>query len=137
MNERDVPGERGVVPGRPDVGGGAATPSFSLPDDAGSGLPGAPRPLAIGPRTFTWGERTFVMGILNVTPDSFSGDGLLAAPDPAGAAIAQARRMVADGADLLDVGGASSRPGHAAAAGKQRATMAGPSSSVSNSWPPT
>ena len=113
MNERDVPGERGVVPGRPDVGGGAATPSFSLPDDAGSGLPGAPRPLAIGPRTFTWGERTFVMGILNVTPDSFSGDGLLAAPDPAGAAIAQARRMVADGADLLDVGGASSRPGHA------------------------
>ena len=33
----------------------------------------------IGPRTFRWGERTFVMGILNVTPDSFSGDGLLGA----------------------------------------------------------
>jgi dihydropteroate synthase len=49
-----------------------------------------------------------------VTPDSFAGDGLLAAPDPVAAAIDQARRMVADGADLLDVGGASSRPGHAA-----------------------
>jgi dihydropteroate synthase len=54
------------------------------------------------------------MGILNVTPDSFAGDGLLAAADPVAAALDQARRMVVDGADLLDVGGASSRPGHAA-----------------------
>ena len=53
------------------------------------------------------------MGVVNVTPDSFSGDGLLAAGDPVEAAVAQARRMVADGADLLDIGGASSRPGHA------------------------
>ncbi len=93
--------------------------------------PGAPRPMVIGPRTFAWGGRTYVMGILNVTPDSFSGDGLLVEADPAehaaeadraptdrasgpvAAAIVQARRMVADGADLLDVGGASSRPGHA------------------------
>jgi len=52
------------------------------------------------------------MGILNVTPDSFSGDGLLAAGDPVGEAVEQARRMVADGADLLDVGGESTRPGH-------------------------
>ena len=52
------------------------------------------------------------MGVLNVTPDSFSGDGLLAAADPVAAAVEQARRMVADGADLLDVGGASTRPGH-------------------------
>ena len=52
------------------------------------------------------------MGVLNVTPDSFSGDGLLAAADPLAAALAQARRMVEDGADILDVGGASSRPGH-------------------------
>ncbi len=71
------------------------------------------RPLAIGPATFWWGQRTFVMGVLNVTPDSFSGDGLLAAHDPVEAAVDQARRMAADGADLLDVGGASSRPGHA------------------------
>ncbi len=68
----------------------------------------------IGPRTFRWGERTLVMGILNVTPDSFSGDGVLAAgrDDPIGVAVAQARRMVEEGADLLDIGGESTRPGH-------------------------
>jgi dihydropteroate synthase len=67
----------------------------------------------IGPRTFRWGERTFVMGILNVTPDSFSGDGLLAAPDAVAAAVAQAVEMAHEGADLLDIGGESTRPGHA------------------------
>jgi len=108
--DRDLPPERGVVTARPELGGGAATPSFALPSDAAPGLPGAPAPMAIGPRTFAWGERTFVMGILNITPDSFSGDGLMAAGDPT---AAQAARMVDAGADLLDVGGASSRPGHA------------------------
>jgi len=73
-----------------------------------------PRPTRIGPTTFAWGSRTFVMGILNVTPDSFSGDGLLATDrDPVTAAVETARRMVAEGADLLDVGGESTRPGHA------------------------
>ncbi len=99
--------------------------------------------------TFAWGARTYVMGIVNVTPDSFSGDGLLrgggapgaagAAPGSAGSApgageaveravpatsgapgageaveraVARARRMVDDGADILDVGGESTRPGH-------------------------
>lgn len=69
----------------------------------------------IGPRTFQWGTRTFVMGIVNVTPDSFSGDGLLggeSGTEPQAAAVALARSMVADGADLLDVGGESTRPGH-------------------------
>ena len=82
-------------------------------------LSAAPRPTRIGPTTFTWGERTFVMGILNVTPDSFSGDGLLADDeaaadhaDPTERAVARARRMVAEGADLLDIGGESTRPGH-------------------------
>lgn len=111
--DRDLPPEGPVVAARPDLGGGAATSSFALPLDAALGLPGAPAPLTLGSRTFAWGARTYVMGILNVTPDSFSGDGLLAAGDPVAAAIAQARRMVDDGADLLDVGGASSRPGHA------------------------
>jgi dihydropteroate synthase len=53
------------------------------------------------------------MGIVNVTPDSFSGDGLLvAAGDPVDRAVGQARQMAADGADILDVGGESTRPGH-------------------------
>jgi dihydropteroate synthase len=67
----------------------------------------------IGPRTFRWGERTFVMGILNITPDSFSGDGLFR---PGGetvrAALERARAMVEEGADMIDVGGESTRPGH-------------------------
>ena len=62
--------------------------------------------------TFRWGERTYVMGIVNATTDSFSGDGLMTAGDPVAAAVDQAVAMVADGADLLDVGGESTRPGH-------------------------
>jgi dihydropteroate synthase len=104
----------GVLGARSDAGGGGATPSFSLPQDAGPGLPGRPEPLRIGSRTFAWGERTFVMGILNVTPDSFSGDGLLRPnADAVESAVALARRMVDEGADILDVGGESTRPGHA------------------------
>ena len=111
---RALPSELGVVAPDPARGGGAATPSCAVPADAQPGLPGEPAPFAIGPRTFAWGTRTFVMGILNVTPDSFSGDGLLAAGgDPVAAAVALARRMSDEGADILDVGGASSRPGHA------------------------
>jgi dihydropteroate synthase len=67
----------------------------------------------IGAATFRWGERTFVMGILNATPDSFSGDGLLAeSRDPVAAAVERGREMVAQGADILDIGGESTRPGH-------------------------
>ncbi len=76
-----------------------------------------PTETRIGSRVFRWGERTFVMGILNVTPDSFSGDGLLAAAGKSAsgiaAAVAQATAMAADGADVLDIGGESTRPGHA------------------------
>ena len=60
-------------------------------------------------RELRWGERTFVMAIVNVTPDSFSGDGLLGDPAVAAGYAAQAQ---ADGADLLDVGAESTRPGH-------------------------
>ncbi len=60
-----------------------------------------------GDREFRWGERTFIMGVLNLTPDSFSGDGL---GSDIAAALAQARRLVAEGADILDVGGESTRP---------------------------
>ena len=67
-----------------------------------------PPPIEIGGRRFEWGRRSYVMGIVNVTPDSFSGDGVL---DPAAAAN-QAARMVEDGADLIDVGSESTRPDH-------------------------
>lgn len=63
----------------------------------------------IGGGEFQWGARTYVMGIVNVTPDSFSGDGL---GDDVDAAVDQGARMVREGADLLDVGGESTRPGH-------------------------
>ena len=66
-----------------------------------------PPPLTIGPRTFVWGERTYLMGVINVSPDSFSGDGLA----DVDAAVAQGRRLVDEGADILDVGGQSTRPG--------------------------
>lgn len=66
----------------------------------------------IGARTFEWGERTFVMGIVNVTPDSFSGDGLLASEQWLAGAVNQALAMADEGADLLDIGGESTRPGH-------------------------
>jgi dihydropteroate synthase len=62
----------------------------------------------VGDRAFDGSERTFVMGILNVTPDSFSDGGRFL--DRA-AAVAHATRMVEDGADILDVGGESTRPG--------------------------
>ena len=68
------------------------------------------RPLAptnIGNRTFHWGSRTFVMGVLNATPDSFSGDGLAGDID---SAVEQALRFQRDGADIIDIGGESTRP---------------------------
>jgi dihydropteroate synthase len=73
-----------------------------------------PAPTRIGPTSFRWGERTYVMGIVNVTPDSFSGDGLLGpSSDPVEAAVQLGCLMAEEGADLLDVGGESTRPGHA------------------------
>jgi dihydropteroate synthase len=77
-------------------------------------------PLKIANRTFAWGSRTYLMGILNITPDSFSGDGLMSASriptewsetEILQAAFTQAQRFVEAGADILDVGGESTRPG--------------------------
>ncbi len=59
-----------------------------------------------GTTEFVWGTRTYVMGIVNITSDSFSGDGILDAE----VALEQARRFVEDGADIIDVGGESTRP---------------------------
>ena len=60
-----------------------------------------------GKTEFRWGERTYVMGVCNLSPDSFSGDGL---GDNIEAVVAQAKRLVADGADIIDIGGESTRP---------------------------
>ena len=63
-----------------------------------------------GGREFRWGSRTYVMGVVNVTPDSFSGDGLAGRTADA---VEQALTFEADGADIIDVGAESTRPGHA------------------------
>jgi len=57
---------------------------------------------------FRWGAKTYVMGVVNLSPDSFSGDGL---GDDIDVAVNQAQRMVAEGADIIDIGGESTRPG--------------------------
>ncbi|HEX74688.1 MAG TPA: dihydropteroate synthase [Dehalococcoidia bacterium] len=60
-----------------------------------------------GNTEFRWGERTYIMGIVNMSPDSFSGDGITNLE----AAVVQAHRFVSQGADILDIGGESTRPG--------------------------
>lgn len=67
-------------------------------------------PLTLRGSTFSWGKRTYLMGILNVTPDSFSDGGQFSNLE---AALAQAEKLVSGGADILDVGGQSTRPGAA------------------------
>ena len=69
--------------------------------------------LQVGKFAFEWGTRTYIMGILNVTPDSFSGDGIIARGDSVDVAVDQAREFLSCGADILDVGGESTRPGSA------------------------
>lgn len=71
-----------------------------------------PAPLRSNHGDFEWGTRTYIMGIINMTPDSFSGEGLATAENPELAAVLQARRFIEAGADIIDVGGESTRPGH-------------------------
>jgi len=61
-----------------------------------------------GNTQFRWGERTYIMGVCNLTPDSFSGDGL---GGNIKATIRQAKQLATDGADIIDIGGESTRPG--------------------------
>jgi len=63
-----------------------------------------------GNTEFRWGVKTYIMGIVNLSPDSFSGDGI---GGDVGRAAEQAHQMIADGADIIDVGGESTRPGTA------------------------
>ncbi len=72
--------------------------------DYESSKPGSTR---CGRSIFYWGKRTYVMGVINVSPDSFSGDGLAGVEG----AVARAKRLASDGADIIDIGGESTRPG--------------------------
>ena len=72
---------------------------FSLSNKSGE--------IIIGGRSFSWGSRTFVMGVINATPDSFSGDGLERSVD---AMLIKARSFQDLGADIIDIGGESTRP---------------------------
>jgi dihydropteroate synthase/2-amino-4-hydroxy-6-hydroxymethyldihydropteridine diphosphokinase len=69
--------------------------------------------MPVGGQIWRWGEKTRVMGIINATDDSFSGDGVMTGDAAIARAVAQAEQMAAAGADVLDVGGHSTRPGHA------------------------
>ena len=61
--------------------------------------------------SFEWGKKTYVMGILNITLDSFSGDGILQDQNPITNALVQSHQFLEDGVDILDLGAESSRPG--------------------------
>lgn len=65
--------------------------------------------MKIGNQEFQIGKRTYVMGILNITPDSFSDGGKFNVLD---LALSHARQMILEGADIIDIGGESTRPGH-------------------------
>ncbi len=87
---------------------------FGLPeiaseiDAALAAFDGNPEPIRVGQRTLRFGERTYIMGILNVTPDSFSDGGKHPSPDDA---LKHAEAMLEAGADIIDIGGESTRPG--------------------------
>lgn len=67
--------------------------------------------LIIKDKIFNWGSRTYIMGILNITPDSFSGDGLENSKHPVESALRKVEAFLKFGVDILDIGGESSRPG--------------------------
>ena len=91
-----------------------SAPSASMPADDivapadALHTPASPATLALGPRFRLDASRVHVMGILNVTPDSFSDGGKFVARD---AALRHAEQLISDGADILDIGGESTRPG--------------------------
>ena len=80
-----------------------------MPFGDSGGAERLPRALPHRTGALRLGERTLVMGIVNVTPDSFSDGGVLACPEDA---VAAAHRMAREGADVIDLGGESTRPGH-------------------------
>lgn len=74
------------------------------------------RVINIGNKDFQLGKKTYIMGILNVTPDSFSDGGSFNSIDRA---LKHAEEMISQGADIIDIGGESTRPGHAIVSGEE------------------
>lgn len=104
--------------GKPEI-----IPAKAVPDDVMNRLTRAREPIAGMPM-----DRVTLMGILNVTPDSFSDGGRYLDPE---AAVAQARRMVSDGAGIIDVGGESTRPGAKTVSNDEEiARVSGPISAI-------
>ncbi len=68
---------------------------------------------------FQWGNKTYIMGIINATPDSFSGDGVFSVSRYIEHAVSQAAEFVENGADIIDIGGESTRPGSAPVTAKE------------------
>ncbi|HVB53264.1 MAG TPA: dihydropteroate synthase [Candidatus Acidoferrales bacterium] len=87
----------------------ASWPPAQAVREAVEHLSGPAPELRLGDTVWEFGKRTYLLGVLNVTPDSFSGDGVGSSPE---AAMARARQLVEEGADAIDVGGESTRPGH-------------------------
>ncbi|MBN4668049.1 dihydropteroate synthase [Pandoraea nosoerga] len=105
MSTEPLPTTASLSPAAPVADDGA--PSGGEPSDAPAS-PARPDTLRLGPRFALDARRVHVMGILNVTPDSFSDGGRFVARD---AALRHAEQLIADGADILDIGGESTRPG--------------------------
>jgi 2-amino-4-hydroxy-6-hydroxymethyldihydropteridine diphosphokinase/dihydropteroate synthase len=101
-------GSDGHWSSHPYLGGGLLEVWRENGGEESVGKQGLKRVTQIGSKLWDWGEKTHIMGILNVTPDSFCDGGLYMNVD---SALAQARRMVSEGADFIDVGAQSTRPG--------------------------
>jgi dihydropteroate synthase len=85
-------------------------------EDALANYDGAPAPVKIGGKKFDFAERTYVMGILNVTPDSFSDGGKFINISDA---VSRGSKMIEEGADIIDIGGESTRPGASPVSAKE------------------
>ena len=103
-----VSGTRAGLIALADAAGESGLGELGVAVHAALGVDVPPAPTFLKGRTFSWGERTYLMGVLNVTPDSFSDGGRFGSVDEA---VRHAEALIAAGADLLDVGGESTRPG--------------------------
>jgi len=96
------------------------------------------RSIQINNHTFNWGSRTYVMGILNATPDSFSGDGLMSSGDLVEQSVRQAEHFLKYHVDILDIGGESTRPGsHTVSADEEMQRVVPVIEAISKQFPDT